>query len=209
MDDNETEPTPEEIARRTQQFVEYVVQVEHHSVHAPYQPGVVYACPCCRCKTLSERGYYDICPVCFWEDDGQDDPNADLVRGGPNGALSLTQARANFKEFGASRRDMLPHVRPPRPEEMPDPRAETVPPFACPCCGYFTLDTRGEDDLCPVCFWMDDGQGDADADEVQEGSNYGLSLTQARANFKAFGACEQAHLEDVRPPRPEEMPDSV
>jgi hypothetical protein len=27
-------------------------------------------------------------PVCFWEDDGQDDHDADLVRGGPNGALS-------------------------------------------------------------------------------------------------------------------------
>jgi hypothetical protein len=42
-----------------------------------------------------ERGGFEICPVCFWEDDGQDDPDADVVLGGPNGQLSLTQARNN------------------------------------------------------------------------------------------------------------------
>jgi hypothetical protein len=42
--------------------------------------------------TLNERGGWEICAVCFWEDDGQDDHDADNVRGGPNGALSLTQA---------------------------------------------------------------------------------------------------------------------
>lgn len=55
-----------------------------------------YPCPCCRYITLPTRGGYDICPVCFWEDDGQDDPVADEVWGGPNYELSLTAARANF-----------------------------------------------------------------------------------------------------------------
>ena len=64
-------------------------------------PGVNYACPCCGYKTLTERGGYEICPVCFWEDDGQDDQDADDVRDGPNDTLSLTQARANFKDLGA------------------------------------------------------------------------------------------------------------
>ncbi|MFF1770133.1 CPCC family cysteine-rich protein [Streptomyces sp. NPDC058249] len=31
-----------------------------------------YGCPCCGFLTLDERGSYEICPVCFWEDDGQD-----------------------------------------------------------------------------------------------------------------------------------------
>jgi hypothetical protein len=48
------------------------------------------------------RGAFDICPVCFWEDDGQDDHDADDVRGGPNASLSLTDARRNFRSFGAS-----------------------------------------------------------------------------------------------------------
>jgi hypothetical protein len=56
--------------------------------------------------------------VCFWEDDGQDSHDADEVRGGPNGSLSLTQARQNFREFAASDRKSLQRVRKPRPEEI-------------------------------------------------------------------------------------------
>jgi cysteine-rich CPCC protein len=41
-------------------------------------------------------------PVCWWEDDGQDEHNAEEVRGGPNGTLSLSQAQKNFEKYGAS-----------------------------------------------------------------------------------------------------------
>jgi Cysteine-rich CPCC len=77
-------------------------------------------CPCCYCKTLSERGHYDICQICFWEDDGQDDYDADVVRGGPNGALSLTEARDNYRRFGACDERSVNSVRPARPNELPD-----------------------------------------------------------------------------------------
>jgi uncharacterized protein YjbI with pentapeptide repeats len=53
-------------------------------------------CPCCFSRTLCDRGGFEICEVCYWEDDGQDDADADIVRGGPNGDLSLTAARANY-----------------------------------------------------------------------------------------------------------------
>jgi len=66
------------------------------NVDKPYQPHNLYRCPCCRFKTLHARGQFEMCPVCFWEDEGQDDHDADEVRGGPNGSLSLTRARANF-----------------------------------------------------------------------------------------------------------------
>lgn len=56
-----------------------------------------YACPCCGFLTLTERGGYEICGICDWEDDGQDDPRADEVWGGPNGDYSLAEARSNFK----------------------------------------------------------------------------------------------------------------
>jgi hypothetical protein len=56
-----------------------------------------FACPCCRRITLSERGGFEICPVCWWEDDGQDDEDAAVVRGGPNGDLSLSVAREQFR----------------------------------------------------------------------------------------------------------------
>jgi hypothetical protein len=54
-------------------------------------------CPCCGYWTLSERGTFEICAECGWEDDGQDDADADVVRGGPNGALSLTAAREHYR----------------------------------------------------------------------------------------------------------------
>jgi hypothetical protein len=69
------------------------------------------------CKALSERAGFDICPVCFWEDDGQDDYDADVVRGGPNAALSLSEARSNYQAFGACDLSMIDNVRPPRPDE--------------------------------------------------------------------------------------------
>ena len=78
-----------------------------------------YACPCCRYLTLQERGCEDICKVCFWQDDGQDDHDAHVVRGGPNRRLSLTAARLNSQKVGASDEEWLPHVRRPLASEMP------------------------------------------------------------------------------------------
>lgn len=76
-----------------------------------------YPCPCCGFVTLPERGGDDICPVCFWEDDGQDDQDADEVRGGPNHSLSLSDARRNFSRIGAAEERVLPYVRPPNDSE--------------------------------------------------------------------------------------------
>jgi hypothetical protein len=59
-------------------------------------------CPCCGYITLSARDADDICVVCWWHDDGQDNADADIVRGGPNYELSLTQARANMLIHGMS-----------------------------------------------------------------------------------------------------------
>ena len=56
------------------------------------------ACPCCGYRTLNERAAYDICRLCWWEDDGQDDRDAEQVRGGPNGHESLVSARLNFRD---------------------------------------------------------------------------------------------------------------
>lgn len=90
------------------------------------QSGLPPRCPCCGYKTLSGRGSFEICDVCFWQDDGQDDDNADEVCGGPNGDISLAMGRVNYKAFGASRRENLPHVRAPWPEETPDVGANTT-----------------------------------------------------------------------------------
>ncbi len=77
---------------------------------------------------------------------------------------------------------------------------------ACPCCGFLTLSERALDEICPVCFWHDDGQNEKEADEAWGGANGLLSLSQARKNYAAFGAVEPRFKECVRPPRDEEQP---
>lgn len=78
-----------------------------------------YRCPCCGYVTLAERGGFEICAVCFWEDDGQDEHDADEVRGGPNSSLSLTQARDHFHVSGASDPRFTGSVRAPDAQEHP------------------------------------------------------------------------------------------
>jgi hypothetical protein len=94
------------------------------NVGEPYQPDQAYRCPCCHFKSLDERGGFSICPVCFGEDDGQDDPDADEVRGGPNASGSLTQARANFLKYKNSGDAPSKYVRDPLDVE---PRQSATP----------------------------------------------------------------------------------
>ncbi len=75
-----------------------------------------YQCPCCMYYTLDDApGHFDICPVCFWEDDNIQRENADY-EGGAND-ISLNQARENYKKIGAMSKDSLNSVRPPHDNE--------------------------------------------------------------------------------------------
>jgi hypothetical protein len=88
-----------------------------HPVIEPLGEAKSFRCPCCKCKTLRGRGHFELCPVCWWEDDGQDEADAERVRGGPNGTLSLRQAQCNFRDFGAAEESFKDRVRPPAPDE--------------------------------------------------------------------------------------------
>ncbi|WP_060873755.1 CPCC family cysteine-rich protein [Myroides odoratus] len=76
-----------------------------------------HACPCCGYFTLNNNvgNTFQLCLVCYWEDDGIqfEDPS---YEGGAN-RVSLIQAKENFKSFGASEREFLQYVRPPLKEE--------------------------------------------------------------------------------------------
>lgn len=74
-----------------------------------------HACPCCGYLTLAERERYDICPVCFWEDEYA----LGLHEGSGANGTTLAQARKNYRNFGACNNDCRPYVRPPSPEEVP------------------------------------------------------------------------------------------
>lgn len=77
-----------------------------------------YKCPCCGYYTFLKRpnGGYEICEVCFWEDDPVQLED-EHCEGGANN-ISLLQARKNFREFGACDKDVIDHVRKPREDEL-------------------------------------------------------------------------------------------
>jgi hypothetical protein len=86
--------------------------------------GPPFACACCGYRTLPGPSPTDeICAVCFWQDDFVDNRGTDVL--GPN-RVTLSVARGNFAEFGASERRFVERVRLPRPEEgPPEPWTET------------------------------------------------------------------------------------
>jgi len=112
-------PPPEVLDARRRWFDEYCRTLSENSVVASPRSDGAYPCPCCYCLTLGERGGFEICPVCFWEDDGQGEHDAHVVRGGPNGALSLADARENYRRMGACADRFVGTVRPPKTDEDP------------------------------------------------------------------------------------------
>lgn len=74
-----------------------------------------YICPVCGCRTLDELGGFDICPVCYWEDDGfyeEDEPNS------ANECVTIRQARENFIKYGAFAERFAEKTRPPQDDEI-------------------------------------------------------------------------------------------
>jgi hypothetical protein len=80
---------------------------------------VRYKCPCCGFLTLPEPspGSLEICHVCRWQDDivGFNEPDNAV---GPN-AVSLSEARANYRKTGVSDPARAARARPPRSDEIP------------------------------------------------------------------------------------------
>ena len=77
-----------------------------------------YTCPCCGYKTLQSEHEYDICPICFWEDDDIQFDDVDFA-GGAND-VSLRQAQKNYSEFSACQKDMIKYVRKPNKDDVKD-----------------------------------------------------------------------------------------
>jgi hypothetical protein len=95
-------PNNEELSKRWFDF--YISEIESAPFTEFKKIDDYFLCPCCHFPTLSTRGSFDICLLCNWEDDGQDNHNADKVLGGPNQSYSLTEARDNFKKYLTSYR---------------------------------------------------------------------------------------------------------
>lgn len=81
-------------------------------------PGIKFPCACCGYLTFSETGIYEICHVCFWEDDPVQllDP---WCVGGAN-KVSLKQAQENFSRFGVSEQRFKQNVKAVLVEDVKD-----------------------------------------------------------------------------------------
>jgi hypothetical protein len=81
---------------------------------------------CCGHLTMDEPASFQICPICFWEDDPVQLRWPDCPRGANK--PSLIEAQENYLAFGACERRALKHVRPPKDDEPPDPRWRPIDP---------------------------------------------------------------------------------
>lgn len=77
-----------------------------------------YTCPCCGYQTLNSKHEYDICPICFWEDDWYQ-ADKPYIDGGAN-HISLYKAQINFRKFGAWHKESIKHVRKPNDADLFD-----------------------------------------------------------------------------------------
>ncbi|WP_082450645.1 CPCC family cysteine-rich protein [Microbacterium sp. Leaf203] len=90
--------------------------------------GRLFPCVCCGYVTLSQRNdSYEICSICFWEDEKTAlrwprDPS-----GGAN-HVSLKQAQRNFATFRASERRVRQLVRPPGNGTLREPGFRPLDP---------------------------------------------------------------------------------
>ena len=78
--------------------------------HEGEPPTGPVQCPCCDYFSLSSQGEYEICNVCFWEDDGVNLGDLDQWSG-PN-HMTLRDARENFCRIGACDDRAVAHVLP-------------------------------------------------------------------------------------------------
>jgi hypothetical protein len=84
-------------------------------------PQLQFPCNCCGFRTLlsPESGSYEVCPVCFWEDDPVQ--AEDLSFAGGANAISLAEARENYLQCGACEPRFSDQVRHARIGELPYP----------------------------------------------------------------------------------------
>ena len=90
--------------------------------------------------------------------------------------------------------------------QKPQPAAEPAGKYPCPCCRCITLPVPEKEALayiCPVCLWEVDTFIQHENEPSDQ--NHGLTLAQARVNYRSFGVVRKGLLQYCRPPKPEEL----
>jgi len=72
-------------------------------------------------------GSYDICEICFWEDDALQLEFATTLDGGAN-TMTLAAAQRDFADFAAKSVSRTAHVRKPNANDRRDPQWRPIDP---------------------------------------------------------------------------------
>ncbi|WP_050009635.1 CPCC family cysteine-rich protein [Flavobacterium sp. B17] len=79
-------------------YIEEKIRTQYQlSINVTGVPKELFPCSCCNYKTIKEKGNYEICKVCFWEDDG----NSDELKYSHVNHMTLREAKDNFIIKGA------------------------------------------------------------------------------------------------------------
>ncbi|MEM8864440.1 MAG: CPCC family cysteine-rich protein [Planctomycetota bacterium] len=70
--------------------------------------------------------------------------------------------------------------------------------YSCYVCGYYTLESRCDWDVCPICFWEDDILADDGLYEHSPANH--MTIAEAKKNYIALGAVSQEYVSKVRKP---------
>ena len=83
-----------------------ILRIKNKKVIVKGEIEILEKCPCCGYRTLDKKCDWDICNVCFWEDDCTTD--LDKVSG-PN-HITLREGKENFLKIGACDKKSLENI---------------------------------------------------------------------------------------------------
>lgn len=114
--------------------------------------SMAHPCPCCGHLTFDEPpGSYQICPVCFWEDDAAQ-LRWPMMHGGAN-RLSLIDAQVTYEEHGAMERRFVGNVRAPQLDEPIDAGWRRIDVARDSFEAFDNPSTEWPDDLTRLYWW--------------------------------------------------------
>jgi hypothetical protein len=87
------------ILKRREYFDMSFPPIERCDARRDISSGLSNSCPICGYMTLATRCDHDICGICFWQDDGQDNPEADNNYIGPNQVHSINTFRVEIYDW--------------------------------------------------------------------------------------------------------------
>ena len=116
-----------------------------------------YPCPCCGYLVFDEGpGSYDICPICFWEDDLSQLRFA-FTEDGPN-CVSLWDGQRAYATIGACESRLVQYVRQPTYEDQRDADWRPLDPARDNIEDAQAVTNAARtypDDRARLCYWCD------------------------------------------------------